>query len=118
VQASIVHFSKDTLYWNVLFIDTIHAKDLSASLSDGKDITIHLVDSKQGMSATDSVFSWTPKDTGRVYVNATVCGAHAYCDTLRDTLLVVYASNSKRRFHFKTDTIPRFARFPDIVSTA
>lgn len=115
VQASIVHFSKDTLYWNVLFIDTIHAKDLSASLSDGKDITIHLVDSKQGMSATDSVFSWTPKDTGRVYVNATVCGAHAYCDTLRDTLLVVYASNSKRRFHFKTDTIPRFARFIDTL---
>ena len=115
LPARIVHFSKDTLFWNVPFTDTIHAKDLSVSSSDGKGVTIHLVDSRQGMSATDSVFSWTPKDTGRVYVNATVCGANSLCDTLRDTLLVVYASNSKRRFHFKTDTIPRFTRFIDTL---
>jgi hypothetical protein len=115
IPPNIVHFSKDTLFWNVPFTDTIHAKDLSVSSSDGKGVTIHLVDSKQGMSTTDSIFSWTPKDTGRVYVNATVCGTNGYCDTLRDTLMVKYASNSKRRFHFKTDTIPRFVRFIDTL---
>jgi predicted transcriptional regulator len=115
LPAIIVHFSKDTLFWNVLFTDTIHAKNLSASSSDGKGITIHLIDSKQGMSTMDSIFSWIPKDTGSVYVNATICGANGYCDTLRDTLLVRYASISKHRFHFKSDTIPRFVRFIDTL---
>jgi hypothetical protein len=110
-----VHFSKDTLYWNVPFIDTIHAKSLSASASGGKGIAIHFVDSERGMSAKDSILSWTPKDTGRVYVNATICGDNGRCDTLRDTLWIVYASNSKRTFHFMIDTIPRFTRFIDTL---
>ena len=115
LPAVIVQFSKDTLFWNVLFLDTIHAKSLSASTQDGKGITLHFVDSERGMSAKDSVFSWIPKDTGAVYVNATVCGVSGRCDTLRDTLFVVYAPNSKREFHFRRDTITRFLSFIDTL---
>ena len=115
LRASIVHFSKDTLFWNVLFLDTIHDTGLSAPASSGNKMTIHLIDGEQGMVVTDSVFSWVPKDTGHFYVNGTVCGSNGCCDTLRDTLLVVYVSNSKRQFHFRLDTIPRFVRFTDTL---
>ena len=114
-KGNVVSFSKNTLFWNILFTDTIRATALSTSLSPQKGYSIHLIDSEQGMSATDSVFSWVPKDTGRFYVNATVCGTNGYCDTLRDSLWVVYASNSKRWFHFRADTIPRFVSFTDTL---
>jgi hypothetical protein len=118
VQASVVHFSKDTLYWNVLFIDTIHAKDLSASTSNGNKISIHLVDSRQGMNVSDSVFSWTPKDTGRVYVNATVCGANIGCDTLRDTLYVVNDVLPSIAFRFSADTLCLNEAYTDTLSAS
>ena len=115
LPAVIVQFSHDTLFWNVLFLDTIHAKSLSASTQDGKGFTLHFVDSEHGMAAKDSIFSWKPEDTGAVYVNATICGNSGACDTLRDTLFVVYASNSKRQFHFRQDTITRFSTFIDTL---
>lgn len=112
---NIVHFSKDTLFWNVLFIDTVHATALSASLSPQKGYSIHLIDSERGMSVKDSIFFWTPQDTGRMYVNGTVCGTSGNCDTLRDTLYVVYASNMARPYKFSRDTIARFVRFADTL---
>jgi len=115
LPASVVHFSKDTLLWNVPFSDTIHAKSLSASAQDGKGITVHFVDSERGMGAKDSVFSWTPGDTGRAYVNATIRGANGRCDTLRDTLFVVYAPNLSRAYRLSRDTVAQYALFTDTL---
>ncbi|HAJ79809.1 MAG TPA: hypothetical protein DCO75_08550 [Fibrobacteres bacterium] len=114
VPAKTVHFSHDTLFCNALFTDTIHAESLSVTASKGNSLSFHFIDSRSGMSVTDSVFSWTPTDTGTIIVNGTICG-DARCDTLRDTLYVIYASSQSRIIHFNNDTLTCYVKFIDTL---
>jgi hypothetical protein len=115
VAQKTIYFGKDTLFLNVLHSDTIRADSLSFGSDKSSSITFTLADSANGMSLHDSIFSWTPVDTGAAHVAILVCSGNNLCDTIRGSFHAVYGPIPIKRIHFSKDTLIWIKPFSDTL---